>query len=90
MSVYKRVICFYSNEIGAASAYGACTLACAEAFVAYGDTESKKGEKFSIDMKLIAFLSRKSQVPMELEAAELISELALQMRTQSDSMLPGQ
>ncbi len=46
---------FYSNEIGAASAHGKGTAASAEASAAYGDTESKKGEKNSIGIKLIAF-----------------------------------
>ncbi len=55
MSVYTRVLFFYSNEIGAASAYGPGTSASAEASAAYGDTESKKGEKISIDIKLIVF-----------------------------------
>ena len=89
MSVYRRVLFFYSNEIGAASAYGPGTSASAEASAAYGDTESKKGEKISIDINLTAFWSRKSQVPLELEAAELVAELAQQMRTQSVATLPG-
>ena len=36
------------------------------------------------------FLSRKSQVPMESQAAELVAELAQQIRTQSVASLPGQ
>ena len=55
MSVYRRVLFFYLNEIGAASAYGPGTSASAEASAAYGDNESKKGEKISIGIKLIAF-----------------------------------
>jgi hypothetical protein len=46
---------FYSNEIDAASAYGPGTSAYAAASIAYGDIESKKGEKISIYIKLIAF-----------------------------------
>ena len=40
MSEYRRVM-FYSNEIGATSAYA---LTFAEASVAYGDIESNQGE----------------------------------------------
>ena len=36
---------FYSNETGAASAYGTGTSSFAEATTAYGDTESKKEKK---------------------------------------------
>jgi hypothetical protein len=52
---YSRLMFFYSNEIGAAFAYGTCTSAYADSSAAYGYTESKKEEIISIDIKLIAF-----------------------------------
>ena len=47
VSVSRRVLFFYSDEIGATSAYGPNTLAYAEASAAYGDTESTKEKKLA-------------------------------------------